>query len=108
MNFAGRNEVTQCSNSNGTSHQRLDELVMAWGKDTQTGAARYIFELDERRRGGCVCYSCGKPLTAVNAAKVQWQIRPHFRHPDGAERTACLVLTAVPYREHIAWDSKTC
>lgn len=76
---------------------RLEELVMAWGKDAQTGDARYIFELDESRRGarsGCVCYSCGKPLTAVNAAKAQWQIRPHFRHPDGAERNACLVLTA--------------
>lgn len=76
---------------------RLEELVMAWGKDAQTGEARYIFELDESRRGarsGCICYSCGKPLTAVNAAKAQWQIRPHFRHPDGAERNACLVLTA--------------
>lgn len=76
---------------------RLEELVMAWGKDAQTGEARYIFELDESRRGarsGCICYSCGKPLTAVNAAKAQWQIRPHFRHPDGAERNACLILTA--------------
>lgn len=76
---------------------RLEELVMAWGKDAKTGDARYIFELDESRRGarsGCICYSCGKPLTAVNAAKAQWQIRPHFRHPDGAERNACLVLTA--------------
>lgn len=76
---------------------RLEELVMAWGKDAQTGDARYIFELDESRRGarsGCLCYSCGKPLTAVNAAKAQWQIRPHFRHPDGAARNACLVLTA--------------
>lgn len=76
---------------------RLEELVMAWGKDAQTGEARYIFELDVSRRGarsGCICYSCGKPLTAVNAAKDEWQIRPHFRHPDGAERNACLVLTA--------------
>lgn len=76
---------------------RLEELVMAWGKDAQTGEARYIFELDESRRGarsGCVCYSCGKALTAVNAAKEQWQIRPHFRHPDGAERNTCLVLSA--------------
>lgn len=76
---------------------QLKELVMAWAKDSVTGEARYIFELDESRRGarsGCVCYSCGKPLTSVNAAKAQWQIRPHFRHPDGAERNACLVLTA--------------
>lgn len=77
--------------------QRLEELVMAWGKDATTGEARYIFELDESRRGarsGCICYSCGKALTAVNAARAQWRIRPHFRHPDGAERNACLVLTA--------------
>ena len=80
-----------------TPLQQLGELVMAWGKDTQTGEARYIFELDQHHKGarsGCVCYSCGKPLTAVNAATDEWEIRPHFRHPPGAERTACLVLTA--------------
>lgn len=80
-----------------TPSQQLGELVMAWGKDTQTGEARYIFELDQHHKGarsGCVCYSCGKPLTAVNAATDEWEIRPHFRHPPGAERTACLVLTA--------------
>lgn len=79
------------------AQKQLTELVMAWGKDVDTGEARYIFELDESHRGarsGCVCYSCGKPLTAVNAAKDEWRIRPHFRHPDGAERNACLVLTA--------------
>lgn len=85
------------STAASSAEAQLKELVMAWAKDSVTGEARYIFELDESRRGarsGCVCYSCGKPLTAVNAAKAQWQIRPHFRHPDGAERNACLVLTA--------------
>lgn len=80
-----------------SAHTNLSELVLAWGKDAETGQARYIFELDEQHRGaqsGCVCYSCGKPLTAVNAATTQWQIRPHFRHPDGAERNACLILSA--------------
>lgn len=77
--------------------QQLSELVMAWGKDVRTGEARYIFELDESRRGShcdCVCYCCGQPLTAVNAAKSEWRVRPHFRHPDGADRQSCLVLTA--------------
>ncbi len=94
-NIKAANWVVQAVNNSPAS--RLEELVMAWGKDAKTGEARYIFELDQSRRGarsGCVCYSCGKPLTAVNAAKDEWRIRPHFRHPDGAERNACLVLTA--------------
>lgn len=77
--------------------QQLSELVLAWGKDVHTGEARYIFELDETHRGSkcnCVCYCCGEPLTAVNAAKAEWRKRPHFRHPDGTDRHSCLVLTA--------------
>lgn len=77
--------------------EQLDRLVMAWAKDAQTGEARYILELDDRHKGakcGCVCYSCGLPLTAVNAAKKQFVVRPHFRHPDGAKKKDCMVLTA--------------
>lgn len=77
--------------------QALSELVLAWGKDVHTGEARYIFELDEAHRGSrceCVCYCCGEPLTAVNAAKTEWRKRPHFRHPDGTDRKACFILTA--------------
>jgi hypothetical protein len=77
--------------------EQLDRLVMAWAKDVQTGEPRYILELDEQHRGamcGCVCYSCGLPLTAVNAARKKFVIRPHFRHPDGAEKKDCAVLTA--------------
>jgi hypothetical protein len=80
-----------------SAQSQLEELVMAWAKDAQTGDPRYIFELGTDRRGascGCVCYSCGLRLTAVNAAKNSWRIRPHFRHPEGAERNACLILTA--------------
>lgn len=72
-------------------------LVMAWGRDAESGEARYIFDLDESRRGsksGCLCYGCNQPLTAVNAAKSTWQKRPHFRHPDGSERKDCNILTA--------------
>jgi hypothetical protein len=36
-------------------------------------------------RCNCKCISCGLPLTAVNAAKTEFQKRPHFRHPEGAE-----------------------
>jgi hypothetical protein len=77
--------------------EQLDQLVMAWAKDAQTGEPRYILELDEQHKGakcGCICYSCGLPLTAVNAGKKLFVIRPHFRHPDGAEKKDCMVLTA--------------
>lgn len=79
------------------SRQALTELVMAWARDTQTGQPRYILELDADHRGakcGCECPSCGKPMTAVNAAKAEFVRRPHFRHPEGAQRDECLVLAA--------------
>lgn len=75
----------------------LSELVMAWARDSETGQPRYIFELSAAKRGGhcgCECYSCGLPLIAVNAGKSEWRRRPHFRHPDGAQKDACLVLSA--------------
>lgn len=75
----------------------LEALVLAWAKDIATGQPRYIFELDASRRGsdcGCECYSCGLPLTAVNAATATWKTRPHFRHPPGAAKDGCEILTA--------------
>lgn len=75
----------------------LSGLVMAWARDSKTGQPRYIFELGVDKRGarcGCECYSCGLPLIAVNASKSVWRRRPHFRHPDGAQKDACLVLSA--------------
>jgi hypothetical protein len=79
------------------ARQTLADLVMAWARDTATGEPRYILELDADHRGakcGCECPSCGKPLTAVNAAKTEFLRRPHFRHPEGAQRDECLVLAA--------------
>lgn len=76
---------------------RLSELVMAWAKDKESGEPVYIFELGADRHGaksGCVCYSCGLSLTAVNAGKKEWRRRPHFRHPEGAQRDSCLILSA--------------
>lgn len=73
------------------------ELVMAWARDVATGEPRYILELGPDRRGAqcaCECVSCGLGLTAVNAAKATFKMRPHFRHPDGAERSECVVLAA--------------
>lgn len=75
----------------------LSELVMAWARDSRTGEPRYILELDKSRRGakcGCECPSCGVELTAVNAAKEEFEVRPHFRHPAGAQRADCLVLVS--------------
>lgn len=101
MNTLTEPEITPASWSvhqgRESASSQLEELVMAWAKDAETEEPRYIFELGADRRGancGCVCYSCGLPLTAVNAAKSTWRIRPHFRHPEGAERNACLILTA--------------
>jgi len=79
------------------SASSLSELVMAWARDSATGEPRYILELDKTRRGskcGCECASCGAALTAVNAAKEEFEVRPHFRHPAGAQRDDCLVLAA--------------
>ncbi len=75
----------------------LSDLVMAWARDSATGQPRYILELDDAHRGskcGCECPSCGRGLTAVNAAKSNVKRRPHFRHPKGAERKECLILAA--------------
>jgi len=75
----------------------LSDLVMAWAKDSDTGEPRYIFELGAAKRGarsGCECYGCGLSLIAVNAGKSVWRKRPHFRHPDGAQKDACLILSA--------------
>lgn len=73
------------------------DLVLAWAKDVKTGGARYIGELREEQTGqkcGCKCYSCDLPLEAVNAGKVGVKPRPHFRHPDGAPKADCMVLSA--------------
>lgn len=73
------------------------ELVLAWAKDMVTGEPRYIGELREDQTGlrcGCQCYSCGLQLEAVNAGKTAYKIRPHFRHPDGAPKADCMVLSA--------------
>lgn len=75
----------------------ITDLVMAWARDSMTGEPRYIFELGAAKRGahcGCECYSCGLPLLAVNVGKSVWRRRPHFRHPGGAQKDACLILSA--------------
>lgn len=73
------------------------ELVLAWARDIASGEPRYILELDEAHRGakcGCECPSCGAALTGVNVAKDEFEVRPHFRHPPGAQRRDCLVLAS--------------
>jgi hypothetical protein len=73
------------------------ELVLAWAVDLETNSPRYILELDAAHKGAkcnCKCPSCNLPLTAINAAKINWQHRPHFRHPKGAARENCLIIAA--------------
>lgn len=75
----------------------LGELVMAWARDIETGEPRYIGEIDAEHRGGkcgCECPSCRLALIAVNAAKEKLIKRPHFRHPEGAQRDECAILAA--------------
>lgn len=77
--------------------QSVQSNVMAWARDTVTGAPVYIGQLDKTRTGAacqCECPSCNLPLTAVNAAKAEFIKRPHFRHPDGAEKSECMYLAA--------------
>lgn len=73
------------------------DLVLAWAVDQDTGQPRYILQLDAAHRGSksnCKCPSCDLPLVAVNAAKVAFQKRPHFRHPEGAAREKCVIVAA--------------
>lgn len=75
----------------------IQSHVQAWARDSLTGEPVYIMELSENRRGakcGCECPSCDLQLTAVNAAKSEYIKRPHFRHPNGAEKSDCLFLAA--------------
>lgn len=75
----------------------LDRLVMAWARDRDTGEPTYILDLGQERRGAqcrCDCASCEQPLVAVNAAKQDFRIRPHFRHPPGSESQDCMILSA--------------
>lgn len=73
------------------------DLVLAWARHRASGEPRYIGELRREETGqkcGCECYSCGLELEAVNAGKTEFERRPHFRHPDGAPKRNCLVLSA--------------
>lgn len=81
----------------GRIQARLQDHILAWAKDARSGRLRYIMELNELERGaacGCTCVSCNQPLVAVNAAKLEWARRPHFRHESGTESHSCQVLSA--------------
>lgn len=92
-------QITEVVKATGLSPRALSssDLVMAWAVDQDTGQPRYILQLDAAHRGGksnCKCPSCDLPLVAVNAAKVVFQKRPHFRHPEGAAREKCVIVAA--------------
>lgn len=73
------------------------ELVLAWAVDFETNSPRYVLELDAAHNGAkcnCKCPSCNLPLIAVNAGKITWKRRPHFRHPEGAAREKCIIVAA--------------
>ena len=75
----------------------LRELVIAWATDADTHLATYILELGPERSGAksrCLCPGCGGPLVAVNNAKSQYKVRPHFRHHQGANSQNCAIVAA--------------
>lgn len=75
----------------------LEELVIAWARDRTAGEPRYIGELKAHQTGAacnCECYCCGLPLQAVNAGNPNYKRRPSFRHPAGAAKDECLILSA--------------
>jgi hypothetical protein len=77
--------------------QTSRDLIMAWAVDRDTSEPRYILQLDADHRGAkcnCNCPNCHLPLLAVNAAKTEFLVRPHFRHPDGAEKEGCILIAA--------------
>ena len=94
------NRNSSWSISNNSTHYSSNaesSQVMAWARDKATGEPMYIMELDSNHTGAncdCECPSCDLPLVAVNAAKKEYRIRPHFRHPDGAIKSDCMYLSA--------------
>lgn len=71
--------------------------AMAWARDMDTGEPVYVLELDKTRTRSncrCECPSCDLPLIAINAAREEYNVRPHFRHPKGAPKSDCLFLSA--------------
>ena len=71
--------------------------MIAWATDADTHLATYILELGPERSGAksrCLCPGCGGPLVAVNNAKSQYKVRPHFRHHQGANSQNCAIVAA--------------
>ena len=71
--------------------------LLAWAAENGSDNLRYIGELTEHERGSacdCSCIGCGHPLLAVNAARLDGVMRPHFRHQAGADHRRCQVKSA--------------
>ena len=83
--------------SRDKARAELRELVIAWATDADTHLATYILELGPERSGAksrCLCPGCGGPLVAVNNAKTQYKVRPHFRHHQGSNSKDCAIVAA--------------
>lgn len=96
---AGTRSQWKVARTPAEAKQLQRELIMVWAKDAATGQPVYIHELGSSRHGaqsGCVCYGCEQPLKAINVGKLpgEYLQRFHFRHHDGVERGACMVLAA--------------
>lgn len=99
MNLQSRTIVGSQRNSEREAQGVLDNLVMTWAHDIETGQPVYIMELGPERNGSkcaCECGSCGHPLKAANAGKAEGTYiqKPHFKHQAGVVKDSCLVLAA--------------
>lgn len=95
--MSGQGKLLVQAGGSAGARAALAELVLAWARDIASGTPIHILELGPERRGAqsdCECPGCGLTLTAVNVAKTEFVKRPHFRHPEGAQRDECLVLAA--------------
>ncbi|BEU98842.1 hypothetical protein ACDW_45480 (plasmid) [Acidovorax sp. DW039] len=93
--MAGTTSIKQVEK--GKARAALRELIIAWAHDADTNSATYILELGPDRSGAksrCLCPGCGSPLIAVNNAKIQRKVRPHFRHQQGVNSKNCSIVAA--------------
>ena len=76
--------------------KRSDDVPLKWAHDARTSEPRYIHDSQVvNRECACVCPACKKNLTPVMAGQ-PLHTRPtaHFRHPPGATKDSCIVVSA--------------
>lgn len=75
---------------------RSDDVPLKWAHDARTSEPRYIHESQVvNRECTCVCPACNKNLTPVMAGQpLRTHPTAHFRHPSGATKDSCILVSA--------------